>query len=157
MDSFNRTGDPSGCDFRWDFTEANINRNISDLVHGHQFSGAFGRSHITMSNDVAGADSVVGFQCFDEPFEGTQLFGTGGVVFEISDEADPDTTLVVNWVCTSGMGSLNLLLPAKSRFHIAVGHAFSITDDEVVTNSQPGVSVRIFLFQMSFVDRLHTS
>ena len=76
-------------------------------------------------------------------------------LFEIADQCDSDSALVV--FVFAGVSAWQLLPPAKRRFDLAVPHAVPISDDEVVPDAHPGVSVAVRAFEMGRVDTLHTS
>src|SRR5262249_46606081 len=127
-----------------------------DFRHGEQLSRALGRrgTNVFMSDDASRWNSVFIAQRLDEQLDALALGRRGRSLFEISHQADADAPLVVIFVGAAGMRSLNLGSPAERGLDGAVGHAVAIADHEVIPDSQPGIAILVFLFQMRRVDAL---
>ena len=98
-----------------------------------------------MPHDAGHGDLVLGPERRHELFDALPLGGRGGRFFEIPDEADSDSTLVVILVRAAGVRSLNLRSPAEGRLDGSVRHTVAVADHEVVTDPQPGVAALIFV------------
>ena len=89
-------------------------------------------------------------EVLDQSSERVELFGGGWLTLEVTDQCDADTVLVVGLI--TGVGSVQLVAPAKGRLDASVGHTLAVADHEVVADSEPLLAVG-FTSKMIGVDR----
>ncbi len=92
---------------------------------------------------------LLGELCEEVAKRGELGFGRGSL-FEVADDADTNSAGVVEGV--TGVGTVELLCPAKRGFDSSVGHSATVADHEVVSNSFPGVAIGVFALEVLLVD-----
>ena len=90
------------------------------------------------------------FEVLDQSSQRVELFGGGWLILEVSDQCDADTVLVMGLI--TGVGSVQLVSPAKGRLDASVGHTLAVADHEVVADSEPRLAVGL-TSKMIGVDR----
>jgi hypothetical protein len=115
-----------------------------------QFAWAGGCLDVSVSEDLVCGDRVGYFEVLDQSSQRVELFGGGWLILEVSDQCDPDTVLVMGLI--TGVGSVQLVSPAKGRLDASVGHTLAVADHEVVADSEPRLAVGL-TSKMIGVDR----
>jgi hypothetical protein len=103
-----------------------------------------------MSDDVLRIDPIFCLEHSYETLDCNQLCRGWMFFFKVAYQHDSNSPLIV--VAHAGMGAVHLLPPAKCLFYLSIRHAVSVTDDKMVSDSQPGIAAIVFSFQVSFVN-----
>ncbi len=104
-----------------------------------QFAWAGGCLDVSVSEDLVCGDRVGCLEVLDQSPERVELPGGGWLILEVPDQCDADTVLVMSLI--TGMGSVQLVAPAKGGLNASVGHSLAVADHEVVADSEPRLAV----------------
>jgi len=122
------------------------------VLQWKEFSGAFRRPDIFVSDDVRTCNPVVLRQRAYQAFDRQELLLSGPLFLKITDQNDADSLLVVFRIGSTGVRPVELFPPPKRRFDLPVRHSLAVADHKVISDPQPGMTGTILPLQMGLVD-----